>query len=99
VKLTLRAERVDDAIGDDRHGARSFVEAEVVSVVCGVRVAPHRCASLGVERLEHFLVADTVEEQHAALDHHRPGKRLADLLAPDDLGPDGPHASSRGGPA
>src|SRR4030095_14742045 len=31
VELTLRAERVDDAIGDDRHGARSFVEAEVVS--------------------------------------------------------------------
>ena len=85
MQLALRAERVDDAIGDDRHGARSFVEAEVVAVVRGVRVAPDRCAGLGVERLEHFLVADAVEEQHAVLDDRGPGECLTDLLAPDDL--------------
>ena len=85
MQLALGAEGVDDAIGDDRHGARTFVEAEVVSIVRGVRVTPDRCARLGVERLEHFLVADAVEEQHAVLDDRGPGKCLTDLLPPDDL--------------
>ncbi len=85
MELALRAEGVDDAIGDHRHGARPFIEAEVVAVGRRIGVAPHRCASLRVERLEHFLVADAMEQQHPVLDDSRSGKGLANLLAPDDL--------------
>ncbi len=87
MKLALSAERVDDAIGNDRHGAGSLIEPEIVAVSGGVRVAPDRCAGLGVECLEHFLVAYAVEEQHSVLDDCRSGKCLTHLFAPDDLGP------------
>ena len=49
VQLPFRAVRVHQAIGHDGHRARSFIEAEIVSIRCGIRVPPLRCAGQGVE--------------------------------------------------
>ena len=85
MQLALGAEGVDDSIGDDRYGARTLVESEVVAIVRGVCVAPDGRAGLGIERLEDFFVADAVKEQHPILDEGRSRKCLTDLLTPDDL--------------
>ncbi len=67
VQLTLGAEGVDDAVGDDRHRARALVEAEVVAIGGRIGVAPLLVAGACVERLDDLFVADTVEEDDAAL--------------------------------
>jgi CubicO group peptidase (beta-lactamase class C family) len=85
VKLTLCPERVDEAVLDDRHGARALVEPEVVSVGGGIRVSPDRGPCHRVERFDYLFVANSVKEDDAIASHRRPRKSLADLSAPDDL--------------
>ena len=99
MQLTFGAERVDDAVGDHRHRARPFVEAEVVPVRRRVGVPPLPRAGPRVERLDDLLVGNAMKEQHAVLDHGGPGKRLPDLLAPHDFWACGaPELSESGGP-
>ena len=87
MQLSLGAERVDDAVGDDRRGARPFVEAEVVAVCRRVLVPPHRRARPGVERIDDLLRADAMENDDPILDDDRCGEALADGLAPHDPRP------------
>ena len=85
VQLPLSAKRVNDAVGNDRHRPRAFVEAEVVAIVRGVCVAPPGRSGCRVERLEHLFVADAMKEQQSILDDDGSGECLPDLLPPDDL--------------
>ena len=83
VQLPFRAERVDAILRDDRNGARSFVEAEIVAVGGRIREPPERVAAACVERLDHLFVADAMKQDQAIASHDRPGKPLSDGLAPD----------------
>src|SRR5262245_23495700 len=79
----LGAEGVDPAAGDGGSGARSFVESEIVTVAGGVVELPDRAASLCVQRFDHFLVPDAMEQDQAALRDHRSAESLADVPFPN----------------
>ena len=84
VELPLRTERVDDAVRDDRHRARTLVESEVVAVGRRVGVAPLARARARIDRFDNLLVPDAVEQDDAPLGDDRAAESLADVLAPDD---------------
>jgi hypothetical protein len=85
VQLPFRAERIDDAVGDDRRGARPFVEAEVVAVGRRIRVAPDAVARPRIDRLDDLFATDAMKQDDARPDDDGAGEAGADLLAPDDL--------------
>ena len=67
VQLSFRAERVDDPVGNDRHGPRPFVEPKIVPVGGGIRVPPLRCAGRRVERVDDFTILETVEQDQTVV--------------------------------
>ena len=82
VQLPFGAVRVDDAVGDDRHGARPFVESEIVAVGGGIRVPPLRRAGERVERLDDLAIVDAMKQNQPRAGDDRAAEPLADLLAP-----------------
>jgi hypothetical protein len=80
VQLPFSAEGIDDPIDDNRNRARPFVETEVVAVGRRITVLPLRLAVPGLERLDHFAIADAVEKDHAVADDDRTAEALTDLL-------------------
>ena len=65
VELPFGAVGVDDAIGDHRHGARAFVEPEIVAVGCGIGVPPLRRAGERIERLDDLAIVDAMKQNQA----------------------------------
>ena len=85
VELSFSAECVNDAVCDNRHGTRPFVEAEVVAVRSRIAVDPLLGAGPGVERLNDLAIADAMKQDEAAVNHDRPAESLSDRLRPHDL--------------
>ena len=101
VQLALGAERVDHAVGNDRDGARTFVESEVVAIASwGRRSATSSAPVFGVERLEDFFVADAMKEDDA-IPGRPPARRspVRPACARRPSGPSAPQVSASGGPA
>ena len=84
---------------DHRHRARPFVEAEVVAVGRRVAVLPDRRAGGGIERLDHFPIADAVKQDGLAVGDDRSAQVRPTAFRHTTRGPPAGHFSLSGGPA
>jgi hypothetical protein len=83
VELSLRSKCEDCCVGDYRCSTRSLVESEVVSIFSGVLIAPQRRAGARVERVEHFVAVETMEQEQAVAGDDRSCESFTDGLSPD----------------
>ena len=83
-QLALCAERIDDPVGNNGHGARSLVEAEIVAVRRRRAALPLGRPARRIDRLDDLAIPDPMEKDDVVADDHRAAQSLPDLLPPDD---------------
>jgi hypothetical protein len=86
MQLSLGAEGVDDAAGNDRNRPRAFVEAEVVAIGRGVGVLPDRRASGRLQRFDNFLGTNAMKQDDLAAGDDRTAEAGTDVFLPDLTG-------------
>ncbi len=84
---SLRPVGIDGVTIHHRNRSRPFVKPEVVAIRGFVGVPPDLLSGLRIERLEDFLVVDTVEQQHASVGDRRAGETFSHHSAPEHLRP------------
>src|SRR5262245_16785181 len=87
MQLSLRTERVYDPVRDHWHSTWTLVEAKVIPIGGCVRVTPLGGTRARIQRFDHLLVRDSVEQDDSPLSHDGPAETLPHVLAPDDAWP------------
>src|SRR5262249_40119462 len=82
VQRPIGAEGVDAPVSHQRRRARTIALAEVVPVAGVVTGLPVLLTRGRVEALDHFLIADAVEDDQLAAGHHWAAVARADVLFP-----------------